>query len=190
MGTNRHVASLSVMVALSIAAISCAKRAAHAPPPPPPPSVAAAAKVITPSEACDDTLWNHVYAGDPRRFSSPKDRLHVLNPCITVTGIIMHARPEKDGDFHVTVNVDPSFKHLLNAKNVSGQHGFLVVEPVCENPVTQPDTVKEGSCNGFSQHLFTQQMVNKHVRITGAYVTDMEHGWNEIHPVTSITVIP
>jgi len=189
MRTNGHVASLSVIVALTIAAISCAKRATHAPPPPPP-SVAAAAMVTTPSEACDETLWNHVYAGDPRRFSSPKDRLHVLNPCITVTGIIMHARPEKDGDFHVTVNVDPSFKHLLNAKNVSGQHGFLVVEPVCENPVTQPDTVKEGSCNGFSQHLFTQQMVKKHVRITGAYVTDMEHGWNEIHPVTSITVIP
>jgi hypothetical protein len=66
------------------------------------------------------------------------------------------------------------FKHLLNAKNVSGQHGFLVVEPVCENPVTQADTLKEGSCNGFSQDVFTQQMVGKHVTITGAYVTDME----------------
>jgi hypothetical protein len=31
-------------------------------------------------------------------------------------------------------------------------------------------------------------MKGKHVRITGAYVTDMEHGWNEIHPVTSIAL--
>jgi len=79
MRANKHLASISVIVSLTIAAISCTKRAAHAPPPPPPPSVEAAAKVITPSAACDETLWNHVYAGDPRRFSSPKDRLHVLN---------------------------------------------------------------------------------------------------------------
>jgi len=25
------------------------------------------------------------------------------------------------------------------------------------------------------------------VRVRGAYVIDMEHGWTEIHPVTSIT---
>jgi hypothetical protein len=31
-------------------------------------------------------------------------------------------------------------------------------------------------------------MKGKHVEITGAYVTDVEHGWNEIHPVTSIVV--
>lgn len=66
----------------------------------------------------------------------------------------MHPRAENDGDFHVTVNVHPPFKQLLNGKNASGQHGFLVVEPVCDNPVTQADTLKEGSCNGFSQHVF------------------------------------
>jgi len=26
------------------------------------------------------------------------------------------------------------------------------------------------------------------VRVTGAYVTDMEHGWTEIHPVTFIGI--
>jgi hypothetical protein len=33
-------------------------------------------------------------------------------------------------------------------------------------------------------------MIGRHVTVTGVYVTDMEHGWNEIHPVTSIVVIP
>lgn len=84
MRKNWHVASVSVMVTL--AAISCAKRASHAPRPPPPPSIEAAAKVIASDVTGDETLWNYVYAGDPRRFSRPKDRLHVLNPCITVTG--------------------------------------------------------------------------------------------------------
>lgn len=33
--------------------------------------------------------------------------------------------------------------------------------------------------------------VGSHVRIVGALVKDTSHGqWNEIHPVTSITVIP
>lgn len=25
-----------------------------------------------------------------------------------------------------------------------------------------------------------------HVEVTGAFITDMEHGWNEIHPITSL----
>ncbi len=56
------------------------------------------------------------------------------------------------------------------------------------NPVTQKDTKKEHVCDGFSQHVYTPNMLGSHVRVTGAYVTDMEHGWTEIHPVTSITI--
>jgi hypothetical protein len=105
-----------------------------------------------------------------------------------VAGTIKNARAEPDGDYHITVDLDIPFKNLLNAKNKSGQHGFLVVEPVCENPVTQPDTKKEGVCMGFHQTVFVAGMKGKHVEITGAYVTDVEHGWNGIHPVTSIVV--
>jgi hypothetical protein len=141
---------------------------------------------VTPAPVCDPSLWNHVYAGDPHKFKSPKDRLKVIQDCITVSGTIKAARVEADGDFHVTVDLDPQFKNLLNAKNTSDQHGFLVVEPICENPVTQADTLKEKVCSGFSQSIFATTMVGKHVLVTGAYVTDMEHGWNEIHPVTSI----
>jgi hypothetical protein len=137
---------------------------------------------------CDANLWDHVYAGDPRQFKSAKDRLQIIQDCITVTGTIKNAKVEPDGDFHITVEVDPEFKQLLNDKNTSGQHGFLVVEPVCSNRVKQPDTLKEGVCNGFSQSIYQKNMKGKHVRITGAYVTDMEHGWNEIHPVTSIAL--
>jgi hypothetical protein len=137
---------------------------------------------------CDYSLWSHVYAGDPRRFSRPQDRLQVIQDCVSVTGTIDSARKEKDGDFHIRLRLDPQYSSMVNAKNGSGQHGALVVEPVCMNPVTQADTKKEHVCDGFSQHVYTPNMLGNHVRVTGAYVTDMEHGWTEIHPVTSITI--
>jgi hypothetical protein len=80
--------------------------------------------------------------------------LQIIQDYITVAGTIKNARAERDGDYHITVDLDIPFRNLLNAKNKSGQHGFLVVEPVCENPVTQPDTKKEGVCMGFHQTVF------------------------------------
>lgn len=139
----------------------------------------------TPQFFCDESLWTHVYHG---RFESAQDRLKVLAPCMWVTGTIVNAKAEKDGDFHVRVKLDPQFDKLLNDKNVSDQHGYLVVEPVCENFIQQKDTIAEHVCNNFKQRLFIKE--GSHVRIVGAYVTDMEHGWAEIHPVTSITIIP
>lgn len=141
------------------------------------------------SSPCDLTLWNHVYAGDPRKFKIPQDRLKIIKGCVSVTGIIETAKAEADGDFHIRLKLDPSYENMLNAKNISGQRGDLVLEPVCANPVTQKDTLKEGVCNGFHQNVFTKDMINKHVVVVGVYVTDEEHGWNEIHPVTSIGII-
>lgn len=180
--TEKHLGAVAAVVGLAIC-WACAKKVATAPP-----SQIAAIRANIPAATapCDAGLWDHVYAGDPRRFHSPKDRLQIIQDCITVTGTIMHAKAEPDGDYHITVDLDVPFRNLLNARNQSGQHGFLVVEPVCENPVTQRDTKKEGVCLGFHQTVFMKDMIGKHVEITGAYVTDMEHGWNEIHPVTAI----
>jgi hypothetical protein len=134
---------------------------------------------------CDHTLWNHVYAGT---FASAQDRLRVIQDCVSVTGTIETALPEADGDFHIRLRLDPEFRSMLNAKNRSGQHGTLVVEPICMNTVKQKDTKNEHVCDGFSQQVYTPDMRGSHVRVTGAYVTDMQHGWNEIHPVTFIGI--
>lgn len=144
---------------------------------------------ITPNSICDASLWEHVYTGDKRKFSKPQDRLQVIKDCVTVTGTIETAIAEKDGDFHIRLRLDPEYASMLNAKNISGQRGDLVLEPVCENTVSQSDTLKEGVCDGFSQDVYQKSMLGKHVQVVGAYVTDMEHGWSEVHPVTSITVI-
>ena len=109
----------------------------------------------------------------------------MVKDCITVSGTIYSIKKEKDGDLHMRIELDSQYLDLLNDKNNSGQKGMLVVEPVCQTEPTQKDTISEGLCNGYRQDL---HIPNKgtHVSITGVYVTDMEHGWNEIHPVTSM----
>ncbi len=129
---------------------------------------------VTQSNQCDESLWDHIY--NPTR-------LQVIAKCITVTGTIYSVKAEPDGDWHIRVQLDSDYDHLLNDKNRSEQLGKLVVEPVCENVVKQENAVT--ACQGFQQHL-TVPPVGTHVTIIGDFVLDAGHGWNEIHPVTRI----
>jgi hypothetical protein len=152
------------------------------------PTVATASVSQPPSAGCDATLWNHVYHSQ---------RLIVKQQCMAVTGTIVDAtnggqpdgvRHEKDGDTHGWLRVDTQFQNLLNAGNISDEGGNLVFEIVCRFPVTQPDA--KSACQGFQDQV-NLPPVNSHVRILGSYVQDSFHAqWMEIHPVTSITVIP
>jgi hypothetical protein len=143
----------------------------------------------TPADTqCDAGLWSHVYHSQ---------RLIVHKPCMTVTGTIVDAtggkkadgvRHEKDGDTHGWLQVDSEFQNLLNAGNMSDEGGNLVFEIVCRFPVTQPDA--KSACLGYKDQVKLPP-VGSRVRIVGSYVQDTFHAhWMEIHPVTSITVIP
>lgn len=141
------------------------------------------------SAQCDDSLWDHVY--NPQR-------LIVKQKCIEVTGTIVDAtngkqsdgvRHEADGDTHGWLQVDPQFSNLLNAGNKSSEGGNLVFEIVCKFRVTQADAV--ASCPSSYQSLLQLPPVGSHVQIVGSYVQDTNHAkWMEIHPVTSITILP
>jgi len=160
---------------------------APATPPPPPPSP-------TPPPqpgACDPSIAAHVYH---------PQRLIVKQDCIAVTGTIVDAtaplstkqpdgvRHEPDGDTHGWLKVDPEFQTLLNAGNLNDEGGNLVFEIVCRFPVTQADA--KSACTGYTDHVALPP-VGSRVRIVGRLVQDTFHGqWNELHPVTSITVIP
>jgi hypothetical protein len=138
---------------------------------------------------CDDSLWDHIY--NPQR-------LIVKQKCIAVTGTLVDAtkgkwpdgvRHEADGDTHGWLEVDPEFKNLLNAGNLSNEGGNLVFEIVCKFHVTQADAV--ASCPSTYRSPVQIPPVGSHVRIVGSYVQDTNHAkWVEIHPVTSITVLP
>jgi hypothetical protein len=133
----------------------------------------------TSSEQCDQSLWNHVYH---------PSRLQVVTPCKSVLGVIESKRVEKDGDYHIRVKLDPLFSNLINSANIKNQFGYLVVEPICVNKVTQADAIS--ACQNFHQNISIPP-IGSHVNITGSYVLDKEHGnWAEIHPVTSIKKIP
>jgi hypothetical protein len=146
--------------------------------------IAAGTIVISPSwlynanaQQCDQSLWQHVYRA--------QQRLQVIKPCITVTGIIDEIRThEADGDFHILLHLDPQFSNLLVPAN-QREHGDLVLEPVCQHTPTAPNAI--AACKNFHQDINIPD-VNAHVAVTGAFVRDKEpgHGWTEIHPVTSI----
>jgi hypothetical protein len=112
-------------------------------------------------------------------------RLVVQQKCVTVTGTVHIVRPEKDGDVHMRLTLDPQFISMLNAINRSRQNGALVIEPMCEHTPTQPDAIS--SCQGFTQS-FSALTEGAHVKVTGSYVEDRDpgHGWREIHPISSV----
>jgi Bacterial SH3 domain len=151
-------------------------------PPPESPSTAA---------GCDPSIATHVYH---------PNRLIVKQDCVAVEGTIVDAtapqkthhsdgvRHEKDGDTHGWLKVDSGFEGLLNAGNKSDEGGNLVFEIVCRFPVSQADA--KAACEGYADAVVLPP-VGSHVRILGRYVQDTFHAkWMEIHPVTSITVIP
>ena len=99
-------------------------------------------------------------------------------------------RHEKDGDTHGWLNLDAGFESLLNAGNMSDEGGNLVFEIICRFPISSTAPDAKTACQGYTDNV-TIPPIGSRVRIVGRYVQDTFHKkWMEIHPVTSITVIP
>lgn len=119
---------------------------------------------------------------DPKEGVYHPDRLIVRNPCLTVTGTVRLVRAEPDGDFHIRLALDPPYANLINERNRAEQQGSLVVEIVCDNPVSQQDAV--ATCASVSSALrLPPPSAGAHISVTGPYVIDASHGWMEIHPL-------
>jgi hypothetical protein len=43
----------------------------------------------------------------------------------------------RDGHRHVQLGLEAEYGSLLNQANLEKQHGYLVLEPICSNPVSQ-----------------------------------------------------
>ena len=144
-----------------------------------------------PATGCDTSIAAHVY--HPNRLIVRQDCLAVTGTIVDATATESHKEPdgvrhEADGDTHGWLKLDAGFENLLNAGNLRAESGNLVFEIICKYPVTQADA--KSACQGYTDHV-TLAPVGSHVRILGQFVQDTFHAqWNEIHPVTSITVIP
>ena len=127
------------------------------------------------AENCDPDLWKHVHE---------KERLHVIEECTAVEGRVVSLHRASDGDMHI--GLYPEHKSVLNLVNVLHAHGELVLEVICEHtPVHAGNKV---ACGAFHPQIMIPS-VGDRVRVTGAYVTDRHHGWNEVHPVTRIEIL-
>jgi len=125
--------------------------------------------------SCDPELWKHV---------NEKERLHVIEACTAVEGRVVSVHRASDGDLHI--GLDPEQASVLNFVNMIHARGKLVVEVICEH--TPSDSADKVACGDFHPQI-TIPMVGDRVRVTGAYVTDRDNGWNEVHPVTRIEIL-
>jgi hypothetical protein len=128
------------------------------------------------------------------------DRLEVRSACLTVTGTVAVIRSEDDGDLHFNLTLPAAEAHLLDAANYSDEDGQLVAEivpadqPGCppgQLPPLPPTAYRSasysyGTCTGSD---VATPPVGAQVSISGPYVLDSDHGWMEIHPVWSVTVL-
>lgn len=141
-------------------------------------TAAAAPSAIATAPAC---------AGkDPTANVYHPDRLVLLDLCKTAIGTVQLTRREDDGDWHIQLRLDAGQETLLNAKNASDQAGALVLEIICANTVTQADAVS--ACASYTNPV-PVPAVGARISATGPFVLDTAHGWNEIHPVWSITIL-
>jgi hypothetical protein len=127
--------------------------------------------------ACDSTLWDHVY--DPAR-------LEIHDSCRTVSGTVASQHANGDGDVDSELAPDPMDSALLNDVNRSKLRGHLQIEEICQASISR-DAFH--ACRGYTGTVLVPP-VGSHVRVTGSYVRDKNHGWMEIHPVSAVAVIP
>jgi len=113
-----------------------------------------------------DCKTGNVLAG-----ASNEEDLRVLSECQEATGVVMHTKKMDDGDFKFFLKLDDKFKFLTNEKNNDKTDGFLVVE------IVPPDQGKSG---------IILPKEGDHVHIWGAWVTDKQKGWHEIHPTWKV----
>jgi hypothetical protein len=131
--------------------------------------------VKLPAENCNGDLWRHVYRAE---------RLRIIEACTAVDGRVVSVRRGSDGDLHIAL--DPEHKSVLNLVNAMHAHGDLVVEVICEHAPAAVDAAT--ACAAFTSQV-TIPKIGDRVRVTGAYVTDRDNGWNELHPVTRIETL-
>jgi|1185.fasta_scaffold714141_1 hypothetical protein len=96
--------------------------------------------------------------------------LDKASPCRTGVGVVRADHSEHDGDCHVNVKLDAAYTGLLNATNKTKAGGLLITEVIPKHRVTIP-------------------RIGSRVRIVGTWVHDKATGWNELHPVWSMTVL-
>jgi len=131
----------------------------------------------TANPQCDASLWPHMH---------DVQRIKIVTGCQTVTGVIATVGSSDDGDIDMQLTLDSGFGNLLNNGNITKLNGNLQIEAICQAPVHPDVPDAQRTCANFSGTV-PIPAVGTHVRVTGVYVLDSDHGWMEIHPISVMT---
>jgi hypothetical protein len=105
-------------------------------------------------------------------------RFTVLSTYERVIRIVhdMTGTKQDDGDYKFNLDVQESYKRLLNQGNNNQVNGMLVIEIILKDQNNYP---------------YVQIPRNAdRIQAYGAWVTDNPHGWNELHPSWKIKILP
>lgn len=148
---------------------------------------------------CDTAYWNHTYANQ---------RLKIYDSCYTIRGKIQIYIPPSlngDGDYHIYVQPDSAYQWMTSYRDTnyvklcegSDSSGYLIcptclnVEEICKGAITDggaEGTVEKAACLNFNDTVYLPNL-GEYVQITGPFVYDTVHCWNELHPVSSVSIV-
>ena len=126
-------------------------------------------------------------AGAPEAGVWGPDRLRVLNPCQHAAGLVVQVIREADGDHHIWFRPDPGYESLLNAENHFQAKPAMLAEitPDCPLSTNPPNANDAAECPPTDLPV---PGPGDHIDVYGPWVLDLDHGWQEIHPVESIVI--
>lgn len=147
---------------------------------------------------CDTSYWNHTYSNA---------RLKIYDSCRTITGVVKIEIPPTltgDGDYHIYVQPDSQYQWMQYYRDTnfiklcegSDSTGYQIcptclnVEEVCKGAVVDGGALGDtetAACVSFSDTVYLPN-TNERVEVTGPYVYDTVHCWNELHPVSKMVV--
>lgn len=159
------------------------------------------------SGLCDTNYWNHTYSNA---------RLKIYDSCTVITGVIKNMIPPTpsgdylfgtgDGDYHIYVEPDSAFTWMVTwrdsnyTKLCQGDDSGLYVlecatcinvEEVCKGTVTDAGALGDtemAACMNFTDTVYLPN-IGEHVQVTGPFIYDTVHCWNELHPVSRMLLI-
>ena len=146
---------------------------------------------------CDTAYWNHTYLNN---------RLAIYDSCVTIAATIELLDPPLltgDADYHIYTLPDPLWAWMVSYRTPAYQAmclgsdsllqfpGCLNVEEICKGIIVDGGTdgaLIHAACDNWSDTTYLPN-VGEHVLITGPFIYDTVHCWNEIHPVSNCSVI-
>jgi hypothetical protein len=131
-------------------------------------------------------LPNGCRAGTPLAHVYSPDRLKVLDPCKHAEGVVVDVAAEEDGDYHVWFAPDPAYAYLMNPENHFQGRPAMLAEIVPDCTGQPADEQAAARC---PKTRIAVPKLHDHVAMNGPWVFDTNHGWNEIHPVDTISVL-